>query len=228
MLSGMSDYSTRNSSTSTSEDTAAQHSEPEVLQDMGNGAALEMMKVQGALGRAFNRIAGVSESNTSAEGLAFTNSDLTRYLEDHLKFAEGEWFRGTKIAGVADKIMEQLDADKDGDVTWIEFQTMVDEMRGHLIGEVGANASQADLQAKASELFTEMSGGAGPMGFETIEAQSADKLPADQEHKSLVAQLAALMVIDIVDLDEAEKEVRDRHIDQSEWMSAVNDFTSGG
>ena len=50
MLSGMSDYSTRNTSTSTSENGAAQSSEPEVLQDMGNGAALEMMKVQGALG----------------------------------------------------------------------------------------------------------------------------------------------------------------------------------
>ncbi len=42
-----------------------------------------------------------------------------------------------------------------------------------------------------------------------------------------MAQLAALMVLDIVDLDERDQDVRSRSIDQNEWMSAVNDFNKG-
>ena len=100
---------------------------------MGNAAMCEELKVEGALGRAFNRIAGVSESNKDPTGLAFNNADLKNYLDAGLKFADGEWFRSQKLSGVADKIMEALDADKNGEVSWVEFQAMVDNLRGQLI-----------------------------------------------------------------------------------------------
>ena len=81
---------------------------------------------------------------------------------------------------------------------WVEFQVMVDEMRQHLIGEVGSNASSAEISAKAQELYSKISGGKDGIGFETLQDATLQQLPPDQEHKALVAQLAALMVLDIV------------------------------
>ena len=104
---------------------------------------------------------------------------------------------------------------------------MVDEMRQHLIGDVGSNASTAEITEKAQALYEEISGGNGAVGFETIETKTLQELPEDQEHKGLVAELAALMVLDIVDLDERDKAVNERSISQREWMGAVNDFTKG-
>jgi hypothetical protein len=225
MLVEMSDYSRRSNQTveQNASDSSATGSGYE--QPLGNSAAQDAVKVQGALGRAFNRIAGVSEGNTDATGLAFSRDHLKAYLKEQLSFAKGEMFRGTKISGVADKIMETLDADKDGMVTWKEFQVMVDEMRQHLVGDVGSGASSAEIQEKAQGLFNEISAGGKPIGYDTLKEETLEKLPADQEHKGLVSQLAALMVLDIVDLDEQDTSVRDRSIGESEWMSAVNDFT---
>ena len=224
----MPDYSSRTAADITTASTDGGVVEPVVEQEMGNGAVAEMLTVSGALGRTFNRIAGVSEGNTSAEGLGFTSADLKRYLDEQLSFAQGEWFRGTKIDGVADKIMSNLDADKDGTVSWMEFQTMLDEMRSQLVGDVGADASKSAVQAKANALFAEVSQGRESVDFETIEARTLEKLPEDMDHQGLVAQLAALMVIDIVDLDEAEKGIRDRSLNETEWMSAVGEVTGSG
>ena len=200
-------------------------SEPEFSQEMGNSAAQDMMKVEGALGRVFNRIAGVAESNTDPAGLAFKSENLKTYLDDQLGFAKGEWFRSAKIGGVADKIMETLDADKDGQVTWLEFQAMVDEMRQHLVGDLSPSAGASEMEAKASEIFAQLSGGQDSVDYDTIKNATEDKLPDDQEHKGLIAQLAALMVLDIVDLDERETAVRDRAVSESEWLGAVHDFS---
>lgn len=195
------------------------------MDEMSNEERQQLLKVSGNLGRAFNRIAGVSESNTDPTGLAFTRDDLKRYLEDQLKFAEGEWFRGAKISGVADKVMETLDADTDGDVDWVEFQEMVEELKTHLVGELGPGAGTTEIQAKANELFSQMGGGEESIGFDRLQSETGKQLPEDTEHKDLVAQLAALLVIDIVDIDEANKEVRDRSISHAEWMGAVQDFS---
>ena len=195
--------------------------------EMGNGAAQDHMRVSGALGRVFNRIVGMAESNTSPEGLSVTRDDLKRYLEEQLTFAEGEWFRGTKIDGVADKIMAFLDGNNNGEVTWEEFQVMIDEMRGHLIGNISAGASSGEIRAQAIEVYSNITGGsgAGAVGFNEIKAGVNQKLPESTEHKDLVAQLGALMVLDIVDIDESSTRVRDRSISEHEWMSAADDFS---
>jgi hypothetical protein len=223
----MPEHSTRNRSTAqtSSTDTGLTPGD-EFDQELGNADRQELLKVTGSLGRAFNRIAGVSESNTDPTGLAFKESDLKTYLEEQLKFAQGEFFRSAKIGGVADKIMETLDADRDGRVDWIEFQTMVEEMKTYMIGELGPGAGSSEIQTKANELFAEVSGGEESVSFDRLQAATEEQLPEDTDHKSLVSQLAALMVIDIVDIDEAEKEVRDRTVSHSEWMGAVSDFTS--
>jgi len=221
----MSDYARRNGPNQNSGSQPAGVSEPEFSQEMGNSAAQDMMKVEGALGRVFNRIAGVSESNTEAANVSFNEEKLKHYLEEQIGLAQGEWFRTAKIGGVATKIMETLDADKNGEVTWAEFQTMVDEMRQHLVGDLSPSAGAAEMQAKATEIFTELSGGEGNVDYETIKGATIEKLPEDQEHIDLIAQLAALMVLDIVDLDEREKAVRQRTVSKSEWLGAVNDFS---
>jgi hypothetical protein len=220
----MSDYLRRQCKDTSTTTTGPAGSSPEQIDpEMGNAAMCEELKVEGALGRAFNRIAGASESNKDPNGLAFTNADLEQYLDSHLRFAEGEWFRSAKVGGVADKIMEVLDTDKNGEVSWVEFQSMVDSLRGQLIDGLGASASSAEIQGRANELYGEMANGGDAVGFETIEAGAKAQLPEDMEHKDLVAQLAALMVIDIVDLDESDKAVRDRTLTSGEWMGAVGD-----
>lgn len=220
----MSDYLRRQcKDTSTTSSGSGENSPEQLDQEMGNAAMCEELKVEGALGRAFNRIAGASESNQDPNGLGFTNADLQHYLDKELKLADGEWFRSAKVGGVADKIMEVLDANKDGEVSWVEFQGMVDNLRGQLVEGLGANASSADVQNRANELYGEFANGGDSVDFKTLEAGVEAQLPGDLDHKGLVAQLAALMVIDIVDLDESDKAVRDRTITSGEWMGAVGD-----
>lgn len=228
---GMSDYDRRNTSQTTETSSSSGTSDSMGLEDaatleeVSNEERQRLLKVSGNLGRAFNRIAGVSESNTDPAGVGFGSEDLKRYLEHELKFAEGEWFRSAKIGGVADKVMETLDANKDGNVDWVEFQTMVEELKSHMIGELGPGAGTSEIQAKANELFAEVSGGGDSVGFERLQSQTESKLPEDAEHKGLISQLAALLVIDLVDIDEANKEVRDRTVSHEEWMGAVNEFS---
>ena len=90
---------------------------------------------------------------------------------------------------------------------------------------MGPGAGTSEIQAKANELFAEVSGGGDSVGFERLQSQTESKLPEDAEHKGLISQLAALLVIDLVDIDEANKEVRDRTVSHEEWMGAVNEFS---
>ena len=107
----MSDYARRSGSEQTGGGQPTGVSQPEFSQDMGNSAAQDMMKVEGALGRVFNRISGAAESNTDAASLAFSEEQLKTYLNDQLGLAQGEWFRSAKVSGAAEKIMETLVAD---------------------------------------------------------------------------------------------------------------------
>jgi hypothetical protein len=197
-------------------------------QDMGNSAALDLMKVQGNLGRVFNRIVGVSENNTDAAGLVFSRDDLKKYIEYQLKFADGEWFSGMKVSGATDEIMALLDADRDGYVDWFEFQTMIGELKRTLLDDIGPNARTEEIQAEANHLFSEISGGSGSIGFDQLEWETHERLPEETENRHLVAQLIALLIIDIVDVDEANKAVRDRSVSEDEWKGAVNSFAGSG
>jgi hypothetical protein len=121
--------------------------------------------------------------------------------------------------------MENLDSESSGDVTWLEFQVMIEEMRGHLVGDVSAGASSSEIQARAREVFASINGGGESVGFGDIEACIDKKLPAETDHKGLIAQLGALMVLDIVDLDQTDMPVRERDISEREWMTAAKDFS---
>lgn len=221
-LAVMSDYSRRQNNQSSQGSTDSGLSDMQFDQEMGNTAAQDLLKVQGNLGRAFNRIVGVSESNTNAVGLAFSRDDLKAYIQDQLKFAEGEWFSGTKVSGATDEIMSRLDADRDGRVDWFEFQAMVTQLKMTLLDGIGPGAGNAEIQAEANKVFAEISGGSGAVGFEQLEWQTAQNLPEETENRDLIAQLIALLIIDIVDVDEANKAVRDRTVSEDEWVGAVS------
>jgi hypothetical protein len=221
----MSDYSRRNEAgTTTSSGGSSSSDAAQVDQSIGNAAALDEMKVEGAFGRVFNRITGQSESNSETQDLSFNIDDMTRYLDDQLKFADGEMFRGTKLKGAAKKIVEELDANKDGEVTWGEFQAMRETMRTNLVGELGESAGSSEIEEMANDLFHEMNNGE-EVGYDTMNETAKEKLPDGTKHAKLVAQLSALLVLDLVDLDEGHKPVRERTISESEWMNSVQEFS---
>lgn len=195
-------------------------------QPIGNAATLDEMKIEGAFGRVFNRIAGESESNSEAQNTSFNVEDVKRYLDVQLKLADGEMFRGTKVKGAAEAIVEELDANKDGEVTWAEFQAMRETMRANLVGELGANAGSTEIEAMANDLFHEMNNGE-EVDYDTMNEAAREKLPDGTKHAKLVAQLSALLVLDLVDLDEGHKPVRERSISEAEWMSSVQEFSDG-
>ena len=132
-----------------------------------------------------------------------------------------------KITGATDEIMALLDSDRDGYVDWFEFQTMVSELKMTLLDGIGDGAGTEEIQAEANHLFAEISGGNDSIGFDQLEWETHEKLPEETENRNLVAQLIALLIIDIVDVDEANKAVRDRSVNEDEWKGAVNSFTSG-
>ena len=75
-------------------------------------------RVSGPLGRTFNRILGKADNAADTADMAFNRDLLKRYLDSDLQLAEGEWWRGKKLNGVADALMETLDKDGDGSVSW--------------------------------------------------------------------------------------------------------------
>jgi len=194
-----------------------------VEQEMGNAAAQEQMKVEGAIGRVFNRIIGESETKTDTFDRSFTKTEVKDYLENQLKLAEGEWFRGSKLNGVTEHIIDLLDTNQDGEVTWTEFQLMRDTMRANLVGDLGEGASTEDVQAKADEIFQSVNDGEA-VEYTSMKNAASEQLPEDADHKDLISQLAALLILDIVDLDERDKDVRDRGISRNEWATSVEDL----
>ena len=92
ILLGMSDFSRRNTRETGLAPAASTPDSAGYEQSGGNAAVQERMKVEGAMGRTFNRIAGVSEGNTDASNLAFQRDDLKGYLKDQLTLASGEFF----------------------------------------------------------------------------------------------------------------------------------------
>jgi hypothetical protein len=221
----MSEYSRRHmthnphSGSSQSSSDAAQ-----VDQEMGNAAALDEMKVDGPFGRVFNRIIGTSENRKDTGNESFSAEDLQQYLDEQLKLADGEWFRSAKLKGAAKAIMEELDANRDGEVSWGEFQAMRESMRTNLVGDLSAGAGPSEVEAMANALFHELNDGE-ELDFKTVESAASERLPEGTKNAKLVAQLSALLVLDLVDLDEPEKDVRDRIISKGEWMTSAEEFS---
>lgn len=200
---------------------------PDAQDLQGNTAMQEL--VTGAFGRVFNRMLGVEEDRTDTASMAVTGDALRRYLDQDLQLAEGEWFRGKKLDGVRDALIEQLDKDGDGAISWSEFggfqaQTLELLAPGHSGGE--AEAAEA-----ARGTFSQFDRGSdGSIGYDDMFAGTRSQLPQDTDHLDLVAQLGARIALDAGDQDQRSQDVKDRELSVEEWTQAARELarSTGG
>lgn len=176
-------------------------------------------KVDGPMGRVFQRVLGVTEGGADQ---AFTRDQLRRYLERDLQLAENEWFRGQKLDGVADALMAQLDRDKDQRVSWTEFQTFEAQTLATVAPGTNGGSSQAQVEAAAATRFGQVdSSKDGKLSMGEIQTRTQAELPKGTEHADLIAQLAARIALDAVDTDQRSKPVAERTLSRDEWTTAA-------
>lgn len=180
-------------------------------------------EVSGPMGRVFQRVLGVDRGG---EDQAFTRDQLRRYLDRDLQLAENEWFRGTKLDGVADALMQQLDQDGSGTVSWGEFMAFEAQTFATVAPGAGAGATDAQVQAAASQRFGQIDASRdGRLSMTEIQSRTAAELPRGTEHADLIAQLAARIALDAVDTDQRSRPVADRQLSQTEWTTAAGQMT---
>lgn len=191
-------------------------------------ASLSVMKkptndVTGPIGRVFNRILGQSDNAKGTAGMAFNKAQVKTYLDKNLKFADGEWFRGKKLDGVADKLMETLDADKNGLVGWAEFQTFKAQVLQQVAPGVDGNSTPDQVNTAAGAKFDKFDKKRkdGSLNFDELQAGTKSELPKDTDHADLIAQLGARIALDAVDTDQRSSKVKDRTLSRTEWTSAA-------
>lgn len=177
--------------------------------------------VDGPMGRVFQRVLGINQGGGDQ---AFTRDQLRRYLDRDLQMAENEFFRGTKLDGVADALMLQLDLDRNGQVSWTEFQAF--EKTTLATVAPGAGGDRAAVEAAAGQRFTGMDASKdGQLGMGEIQNRTRAELPKGTEHADLIAQLAARIALDAVDTDQRDKPVKDRTLSRGEWTKAAGDMS---
>ena len=192
--------------------TAVQRAEPAASND-----------VVGPIGRIFNRILGLAENARGTAGMVCTKEQIHRYLDEELAFAEREMFRSQKLSGVADKLVEQLDTDRDGLVSWPEFQVFQAQILEMLAP--GATGS-SDVEAIAGARFASIdSEGDGVLDYGNLYDQAKADLPEGTKHSSLIAQLGARIALDAVDTNERDKGVKKRGLGLEEWTDAARQLS---
>lgn len=172
--------------------------------------------VDGPMGRVFIRIAG------SAQAPGFDRTQLHTYLDKTLKLADGEWFRGAKLDGVADKLIAQLDVDKDGIVSWAEFKAF----EAQTLATVAPGAKdEASARTAAGGRFDKLDTSRdGNLGYDELSAGTLAELPKGTEHGDLIAQLAARIALDAVDTDQGKSPVKSRTLSKGEWTNAAGEM----
>ena len=107
----------------------------------------------GPIGRTFNRILGQSDNATETADMSFDREMVQKYLDEKLSFAEGEWFRGKKLSGAAEGLIEKLDTTGDGTVSWEEFQAFRTEILGAMAPGLAESPTVEQVGAAAQGTF---------------------------------------------------------------------------
>ena len=183
-------------------------------------------KPTGPMGRTFNRILKVREARTDTQDMAFNRQQLKEFLDKGLQLAEGEWFRGAKLDGVTDALMEQLDVAQDGLVDWQEFQEFERSVVDVIAPALGENPTAEQVEMAASGTFAQAdTSGDGQVTLEELQSSTQQSLPEGTEHADLVAQLGARMAIDGLDEDQRGDKVARRSLSRNEWVQAAKQLT---
>lgn len=193
-------------------------------QPAGNGAAQESVrnKVDGPIGRVWNRILGQPEGADTSDKKV-DQAMVRAYLDTKLQFAEGEMFRGKKLDGVAANLVAQFDQDGDKKLGWSEFQGFEATLFAMLAPE--AAAGKKDVGSAAAGEFAKVDGSKdGRAGLGEIQERAVDQLPKDTDYKDLVGQLGARVALDAADRDEGHKPVSQRSLSASEWSGAAKEL----
>lgn len=179
-------------------------------------AAKKTGTVSGPMGRVYIRISG------SPDAPGFDRSQLHNYLDNTLQLAKGEWFRGTKLDGVTDKLMQQLDKDGDGVVSWAEFKAF----EAQTLSTIAPGATDAaSARASAGTQFDKFDkNGDASLNYGELAAGTQAALPPGTEHGDLIAQLAARIALDAIDTDQRQSAVKDRNLSKSEWTTAAGEM----
>ena len=191
--------------------------DPDLQEGMGNAAMQEQLR--GPSGRIFSNIVEGSGKKATPEA-TFTEGHLKQYLEHQLDFADGEFFRGTKLKGAAEAMFGELDSNRDGVVGWMEFSGINSQLAQLLVPIAGEEDFSAEHVAEiAARQFDSVAGSRnGLLNLDELKSDALKKLPDDTEHKDLVAQLAARLAIDAIDRDQGDVAVHERQISRGEWI----------
>ena len=158
---------------------------------------------------------------------AFDRKQLHAYLDKTLQLAAGEWFRGKKLDGVADKLMEQLDTDGNKAVGWAEFEAFEAQTLTALTGKLAPGATDAQIATAAKARFGSVDASTdGQASYDELQSSTRAELPAGTEHAGLIAQLAARIALDAVDTDQRDTGIAERSLSRDEWLAAAQQMAA--
>jgi hypothetical protein len=194
---------------------------------IGFAQAGEGEKVSGPIGRAWNHVHGRPDGDTGTGALAADRAMIRAYLDKRLKLAEGEFFRGRKLDGVTDKLMEILDKDKDGKVSWPEFKAYEDQVFDQIAPGARPGDSAEKVRRAADAQFTGADQDrSGSLDLDEVSGAAERRLPKGTDHASLIGQLAGRVVIDAADRDEGQKPVAQRSLTRDEYAGAAEEIAA--
>ena len=107
-------------------------------------------------------------------------------------------FLGLVHSTVADKFMENLDLNEDGQVTMNEFGAIAQELLPAELFDEEGNVKYEDLDAFMLRLDVDGSGG---IYYNELYKGTKSNLPEDQSHKGTIADVAAKLGLDGLDTD---------------------------
>ena len=189
---------------------------------LGNQEMLD--RVSGLTGQTFNRIVGAEDGDTTTADRDFGTEDLRAYFGGHLQLAKDEFWTDKKVNGSADGVLAKHDQDDDSRVTWEEFQTFRGQMLASIAPGVSKGADASEVEGCAAEVFSKLQ--ADGAGYKALEEHTRGLLHPDTDHKDLIAQLGALLLLDVGDRDEQSANPRDRTLTEEEWMNMAADLSS--
>lgn len=197
----------------------------EPIQPAGNAAEQEAVArpaspgpegVTGPMGRVWNRILGRPDSATDTAGMTVNLPQIRAYLT-RIGLADGEWFREKKLDGVSEGLLAQYDVNKDGRLTWPEFQAFQAQLTAIIAG--GTDLDQAGAQHGRTDTSRD-----GQASLAEVQATTKAQLPKDTAHADLVAQLGARVTLDALDTDQGNKPVAQRTLSAGEWAAGAEEL----